>query len=30
MISKGKSDEDIANTTEIDIQRIRELRAAMS
>ena len=30
MISKGKSDEDIANTTEIDIQRIRELRASMS
>ena len=30
MISKGKSDEDIANTTEIDIKRIRELRASMT
>ena len=29
MISKGKSDEDIANTTEIDIKRIQELRASM-
>ena len=30
MISKGKSDEDIANTTEIDIARIRKLRESMS
>ena len=29
MISKGKSDEEIADTTEIDIKRIQELRAAM-
>ncbi len=30
MISKGKSDEDIANTTEIDIARIRKLRESMT
>ena len=29
MISKGKSDEEIADTTEIDIKRIQELRAAI-
>ena len=29
MISKGKSDEEIADTTEIDIKRIQELRASM-
>ena len=29
MIAKGKSDEDIANTTEIDIARIRKLRESM-
>ncbi len=29
MISKGKTDEDIANTTEIDIARIRKLRESM-
>ena len=30
MISKGKTDEDIANTTEIDIARIRKLRESMT
>ncbi len=30
MIAKGKSDKEIADTTEIDIKRIQELRAAMS
>ena len=29
MISKGISDEEIADTTEIDIKRIQELRASM-
>ena len=29
MIAKGKSDEEIADTTEIDLKRIQELRAAM-
>ncbi len=29
MIAKGKSDEEIADTMEIDIKRIQELRAAM-